>query len=129
MLLGFKKQFREYVKEGSKRHTIRANRKRPFRVGEICHCYTGLRTKNSELLGRWRCVKVASIRISPGSDPMRVWINDEELSHSEIVLLAFADGFRTETPARSMREFWIHNHGCADFFGVIIHWNYKEHVE
>ncbi len=48
-------RFAHAVLDGSKTHTIRAKRKAPPRVGEILHCYTGLRTKKVKLLGRFQC--------------------------------------------------------------------------
>ena len=63
MLLGFKRRFEPFVSEGSKTHTIRAARKNPPRVGQMCDCYVDSRQKTMRLLGRWVCTKVESILI------------------------------------------------------------------
>lgn len=65
MLLGFKKEFALGVQTGAKQTTIRAARKKPPKIGEICHCYTHLRTKDCRLLGRWTCVDVSLLKIFP----------------------------------------------------------------
>jgi len=48
-LLNFKMQFRPKIESGEKRHTIRATRSRPWKVGEKLHLYTGLRQKGAKL--------------------------------------------------------------------------------
>ena len=64
MTLGFKDPFVPFVRNGSKTHTIRAyGHRRPFRVGDTCHCYAKVRTKKQELIGAWPCVKVEHIEI------------------------------------------------------------------
>ena len=139
MLLGFKTQFAGYVEEGSKTHTIRARRKTRPKIGEICHCYTGLRTKQARLLGRWRCVKVERIMIyERGDKTFGVEIEGVELSTDEKNALAWRDGFRTELRAGAfavMMRFWMKTHGNAEgpesfvFEGDLIHWNYAERCD
>jgi hypothetical protein len=79
MLLSFEKRFVPHVEDGSKTHTIRAERKRAPKVGETCHCYTGLRHKSARLLGRWPCVKVERITVTPHE----LRIDGEVLSRDE----------------------------------------------
>ena len=43
-LLGYKKQFAPFVKDGSKTHTIRKRRKHPPKPGSMLYHYEGLRT-------------------------------------------------------------------------------------
>lgn len=140
MLIGFQAKFKTYVKDGSKHHTIRAWRKRgDFRAGEVCHCYTGLRTKKRQLLGRWRCVKVDPIQIKFTYSSIIISIDEIYLSDSEAAQLAWRDGFRPEgsterTPGKAlalMRQFWIEKHKLtlpAMFHGAIIHWDYNQPV-
>lgn len=152
MLLGFKKQFVPYILDGSKTHTIRAPRKNVLsrakhgspRVGETCHCYTGLRQRGpiiqklasgtvvrqkipGTLLGRWRCVKVETIEIVVLPDiflaqagPV-IRIAGEVLSDDEADALAYRDGFRTGGFAEMM-AFW---EGRLPFVGNIIHWKFE----
>jgi hypothetical protein len=65
VILNFQQRFVKKIRSKEKRHTIRARRKIRPRAGEICHCYTGLRTKKAKLLGRWLCVKASHV---PGSN-------------------------------------------------------------
>jgi hypothetical protein len=139
MLLGFKTRFAAFVQEGSKRHTVRALLKRERKAGEVCHCYTGLRTKNCRLLGRWRCVKVEPLTITVSGLHMSIAIAGEILSDGEASAFAWRDGFRPPGSSQSqpgqslelMRDFWTREHGPAarHFFGEIIHWNFDERVE
>lgn len=128
MLLGFKKRFVPFIEEGSKTHTIRAKLKRGTRrAGQTCHCYTGLRQKGARLLGRWKCVKVESIRIIEVVD-VRVFVNDIELTDDEKNALAWRDGFRTMGPSYAFQEmcdYWLKLHptpGPLAFEGDLIHW-------
>lgn len=147
MLLGFKKRFKSMVKDGTKRHTIRDKRKIPGKVGQLCHCYTGLRQKGAELLGRWPCTRIEDIRIealfSTGSKSqktrllamhVRIWINGEPLSQTETTQLCWQDGFRSTTIENAWREFadfWIREHRknlgedlTLRFHGDLVHWDY-----
>lgn len=138
MLLGFRPRFVPFVLEGSKTHTIRAERKRQPRAGEVCHCYTGLRTKKARLLGRWRCVKVETIQIyERGDGTFGVIITSRgdyhELGIAEKNALAWQDGFRDSGRRgafASMMRYWVSTHGDRhgplDFTGDLIHWNYNE---
>lgn len=147
MLLGFgfKKRFVPHIVDGSKTHTIRDKPKRyPRRVGEICHCYTGLRQRGpiiqklasgqvvrqkikATLLGRWKCVKVETIEIEilpavflDQAGPV-IRIAGEALSPDEADALAYRDGFRTGGFAEMM-AFW---EGRLPFEGNIIHWKFE----
>jgi hypothetical protein len=137
MLLGFKRQFVPYIREGSKRHTIRDRRSRRPKAGEICHNYCGLRQKGAELLGRWPCVKVQEIRVAlrySHPSPLVVEIDGVQLSPDEVEALFFADGFRSRSghsfPATSeAAAFWKGKLAKADFVGDLIHWDFANPVE
>jgi len=135
MLLNFQPRFAAMILAGTKRHTIRAKRKIRPRVGEICHCYTGLRQrgpiiqklasgqvirqKMSRLLGRWPCVKVQDIMIDthPISGHGMVLLDFQELDLDERERLAISDGFECFA---DMLAFWK---GRLPFVGDMIHWN------
>ncbi len=138
MLLGFKPQFVDYVREGSKRHTVRAMRARPFKVGDICDCYGDVRQKTMYLIGRWPCAKVQEIRIGMVLDGMTyrldISVDGETLSKDEAVAFAWADGFRDGTRGTAldrMGDFWFKEHRLMDalneppFFGQLIHWDWS----
>lgn len=122
MLLNFMPRFVPFILEGSKTHTIRATRAIRPKVGETCHCYTGLRRKGARLLGRWPCVKVEPIEIEmlpavflDQAGPV-VRINGEALTGDECEALARRDGFSSFT---EMMKFWD---GRLPFRGHVIHW-------
>lgn len=122
-LYNFQPRFVLPIRSGTKRHTIRATRKYPDRVGDILHLYTGLRTKRTELLGRFPCVRVEDIEILSGCNcvdqcpfPARVKVNGQELNGDEREKLARLDGFKNFA---EMAAFWK---GRVPFSGQIIHW-------
>ncbi len=123
-LYNFKPQFVSLILAGKKTHTIRAPRKGSQDVpGNTMHLYTGLRTKNAKLLGRFPCIKVESIQISkpPMPDsPGLVWIDGSPLSEDEVEQLAKRDGFRD---FEHMMEFWK---GRLPFSGFIFHWKFDK---
>lgn len=123
MLLNFQKRFTARIESGDKTHTIRAKRKRAPKVGDICHCYTGLRQKGARLLGRWRCVKVEEITIFRRSRYVfEIRIDSAMLSGDEREALAIRDGFES---FGDMMRFW---EGRLPFFGDIIHWDFRQPV-
>lgn len=144
MLLGFKRQFAAFVEDGSKTHTIRAMRKNPPRVGEVCHCYTDVRQKSMRLLGRWPCVKVEPVTLDFQrcgiAYVLRITVADRTLSMEEAIALAWRDGFRSTErlnaarPGKfagldAMARFFISTGRLTDaldsvpWHGQLIHWD------
>jgi hypothetical protein len=137
-LYNFKPQFVPFILDGSKTHTIRAERKHVDVPGNIMHLYTGLRRrgpiiqklasgevvrqKMARLLGRFPCVKVERIvidvhRTHPGGNwKPQIWIDGTRLSPDEREQLARRDGFQSFT---EMMKFWD---GRLPFQGHIMHW-------
>lgn len=126
--LNFQPQFVPFVEEESKLHSIRAKRKRPWKVGDKLYLYTGLRHKGARLIRKATCVKVEEIRMEwhefvirrpqgfiPGRR-LRVWIDGEELRDDERQALAKRDGFE------DWRAFVIHWFPRVPFVGDVIHW-------
>lgn len=124
-LYNFKERFAPFILDGRKRHTIRATRKVPDKVGNIAHCYTGLRTKSTRFLGKWPIIKIEAIEILPECLDVKcpshvtVIIAGQELSPDEREKLARLDGFED---FKEMREFWT---GRLPFKGEIIHWQFN----
>lgn len=129
----FKRQFVPFVRNGSKRHTIRGKRRHPDKPGSTFFGYYGMRTKHCEKL-----IKAPVIRLEDiGIYRAQVWINGEELSLSEKDSLAWRDGFRHQNLPGSlectgaggcfdlMLQFWVAEHGDIDFHGDVIHWDYE----
>lgn len=89
--LNFQKQFVQLVESGAKRQTIRANRQRPFRQGDVLYLYTGMRTTVCRKLGTVTATRVRPIAISRAG----VVMEGDALSIEAAVALAQADGFAT----------------------------------
>jgi hypothetical protein len=124
----FQLRFVERILNGTKRHTIRATRKRRTKVGETLYLFTGMRTKKCKRLLEVVCTKVGDIDIflCPlvfGGYGAGVVIDGEALDESERERLAWADGFAS---FKAMLDFW---EGKLPFHGEIIHWNTREALE
>ena len=140
MLLGFRTRFHEFIKNGTKQHTIRRVKRCPPKVGETCHCYGDVRQKTMFLLGRWRCIAIDSIRIerNPNDAPiaLKVHINGELLDADETIILFYRDGFRDpgRCPVLQARDFWDagrprrSSKPAFPFEGQIIHWDFEHPV-
>lgn len=127
----FKAQFVPFVKNGTKRHTIRARRRHPDRPGSTFYGFHGMRTQHCEKLIEAPVLRLEDIKIYRA----QIWIEGEELGASEKDLLAWRDGFRyPEQPLypkacfELMLRFWVKEHGDIDFAGDIIHWDYERRV-
>jgi hypothetical protein len=104
------------ILSGRKRHTIRAKRKRPTKVGEMLYLYTGLRTKYTQHLLDSPCTKNEDIRIEGDESCPTVIVEGEELNADERERLAYLDGFESFA---EMAAFW---NGRLPFHGDITHW-------
>lgn len=121
----FQPRFIEPIRASAKRQTIRADRKRHARPGETLQLYTGMRTRQCELIGRSVCAAVRRIRITFADAHIEidgrtvVTYSQVELRHA----FAQADGFQNWW---DFRCFWRDHHpeiGALDAFeGVLIEW-------
>lgn len=116
-LLNFKKQFVPAIRSGRKRHTIRADRKIPVKVGDKLYLYCGARTKGcfKVLPAPVICSRVETIKIHAETSSM-VTIDNVPLDYTEREALAYADGF---SDWDEMLQFW---EGRLPFKWQIIHW-------
>ncbi|RVD44927.1 hypothetical protein EN742_00860 [Mesorhizobium sp. M4A.F.Ca.ET.020.02.1.1] len=116
----FKSHFAPPILAGTKRQTIRADRKRHARAGEQLQLYTGMRTKQCKLIGRATCIGVDLVMLN-FADHGVVRINGIVLfSDAAMQRFAHSDGF---TSWADMRAFWRDNHpGVEVFDGVLIRW-------
>ncbi|TIN05572.1 hypothetical protein [Mesorhizobium sp.] len=119
----FKQRFVAPIHAGTKRQTIRADRKRHARPGEMLQLYRGMRTKHCELIGRSQCIDVVKITI----------LFDDADPEAEGIILpgfgfpggglegfAIADGFASWV---DLKQFWRENHpGVDEFQGNLIMW-------
>lgn len=115
----FKRRFAEPILSGTKRQTIRADRRRHARPGEELQLYTGMRTRQCKLVGRSTCLSVEPVMLN-FADYGVVKIGDRVLfSDARMQEFARSDGFASWS---DMRDFWRENHGDDKFEGVIIRW-------
>lgn len=63
MILSFKQQFREKILKGSKIHSIRPDKSKRWKPGNIIHFATGARTKKYECFLIGECVSVQDIEL------------------------------------------------------------------
>ena len=128
--LSFKGQFEEPIKAGTKRQTIRAERKRPPRVGERLQLYCGMRTRHCrKIVPDPLCTEVCVVLIvvDPDHQELIAEINfgDFKLNANEIERFAVADGFTASagcSARRAMGNFWMRHHGPGEFMGLLIRW-------
>lgn len=125
--LSFQKQFRAPILAGTKRHTIRGERKVPIRPGQALQLYTGMRTRFCAKIGDAVCKSVRSIMIVlPDSElGAKVVIHDGAGGLTTIFPLgldefAVSDGFGNWL---EMASFWAKHHPRVNVFeGFIIRW-------
>jgi uncharacterized protein YqfB (UPF0267 family) len=117
----FKQQFAAPILAGTKRQTIRADRKRHARPGEELQLYTGMRTRQCALIARVTCASVTPIRIRFPPDSM-IEFDDQTLRPGAgIDAFARLDGF---PDWHAMKQFWWANHPTSlrVFTGMLIRW-------
>ncbi|MBC8551497.1 MAG: hypothetical protein H8D23_17770 [Candidatus Brocadiales bacterium] len=117
MILSFKNQFVPKINIGSKIHTIRADAKDRWKIGNKIHFAIGVRTKNYRNFKMGTCLNIQKIEFKyvMHDDKIPVVLVDGVvLTTPEVNLLARNDGFD------SIEDFyeWFH----CDFVGKIIHW-------
>ncbi len=100
MLLGFKKRFAEPIKIGTKVFTMRGDRKVKPKIGETLYMYSGLRTKNTELISNKEKlisrqeVRLMIIYYSKGISRLDIHVDGRELKSKEIDEFVKFDGFK-----------------------------------
>lgn len=128
----FKSQFATPIEERRKRQTIRADRKRHARPGESLQLFVGMRTKHCrKIIPDPVCTAVQTCLIMLDKWAiLGIQIDGVELFGSQVKAFARDDGFED---VDAMHKFWIDNHGCRNFNGVIIRWadqpKEKDHAE
>ena len=108
-------RFVDKVEGGTKRCTIRRHRKRPVKVGEPLHLYTGMRTKACRKLRQEICRSTTPLIIEKN----RVVLKGKELAARQIRKLAHDDGYE------NLADFWTFFVGRKrkdPFEGNLIKW-------
>jgi hypothetical protein len=117
--LGFRKQFATAVKGGSKRQTVRRerrDRKRP-QIDDRVTLWSGLRTKQCEHLGAGivtGCFGV-KIRFEDGA----LLFDGEKVTGLRAETFAHQDGFES---FKAMESWFHETHGPRDFHGFCVQW-------
>lgn len=115
----FKSRFAPPILAGTKRQTIRADRKRHARTGEQLQLYTGMRTKQCKLIGRAPCLSVWPVTLILREVHSVVLEGFREI-YGDLDTFARADGFKDWG---ELAGFWADNHpGVEIFDGVLIRW-------
>jgi hypothetical protein len=115
--LNFKLRFVSRVAAGSKPHTIRAWRRRPFKVGDKLAFFTGMRTKQCRRIrANARCRAARTIKVDTGR--RRVILEGRQLTPREVKTLAEKDGF---TRTDEFWDFFEKTHGRV-LRGQLIEW-------
>jgi hypothetical protein len=125
----FKKRFGPPILAGIKAQTIRADRKRHARPGELVHLFTGMRTRQCRRLGETPCLSVEPIRIElPRARRVpEVLIFDAggALAQHYLTARALQNFARADCFADfdELHAFWRAEHPGVDTFrGVLIRW-------
>lgn len=118
----FAPRFRAPILAGTKLQTIRADRKRHARSGEVLQLYTGMRTRHCRLIGTATCasVTVVTLNLAEGIVVMPRRRITPRSTGFALERFAQSDGFATWA---EMVAFWAVVHPNVDVFsGVLIWW-------
>ena len=122
----FQKEFIQPIRTGIKTHTIRSDRKRHARPGEIVQLYYAMRTKHCALIGTGTCFYVTPVQLVFRENRVILGEAVFEGLH-KLDTFAHSDGFAGWP---EMREFWREKHGTGPFSGVLIKWiEYKDAID
>lgn len=128
--LSFKKQFCPLVESGEKTHSLRAKRKRAWKVGDYLPLYYAMRAKQCRLLGKMTVTGVQDVsihlRLEKEGEPFGfdIIIDGELLSADESESFARRDGF---PGLAEMRLFWVVENKMQPgsvWLGDLIHWKF-----
>ena len=118
----FQKRFAPKIVDGSKRQTIRGQRNRHARPGEMLQLFTGMRTVHCQkIIPDVRCLGADPIRIEfdPQGNIAAIEVCGAEVD--DLDTFAVADGFEASF---DMAGFWVMQHGLMRTFrGVLITWD------
>lgn len=124
----FKQRFVEAIRGGTKRQTIRADRRRHARPGEEVQLYCGMRTRGCFLIARARCIETLPIELSFVSRCIVIGTRATIVGRQNRDAFARADGFDTWD---DMMAFWRqeHPHVGPSFCGVLVSWRPESQKE
>jgi hypothetical protein len=122
--LSFKSRFVDAVVAGTKPHSFRAMRKRPFKVGDIISHFTGPRMKPRRIRANTVCVAAPVMTIDPRARTVHLEAGSTlyksgNLSVPQLRRLAERDGF---DGIDSFFRFFLEKHGGL-VTGQLVEWN------
>lgn len=121
----FQRRFAPPISTLVKRQTIRADRRRHARPGEMLQLFTGMRTRHcAKIIADPRCLSVEPIvlRMDDASCIVEGEIGGTPIK--DLDALAILDGFESLS---DMSGFWVMSHGKIEVFrGVLIMWQPQE---
>ena len=124
--LNFMERFAGLVERGEKLTTIRKVRKRPIKISDTVHLYTGQRTKACRKLGVGRCMQVRAILIKPLFNPPdtvpMIFLDGRPLPAWRLPAFTTADGF---DHFDDFTAFFTKQYGLP-FEGVLIEWELED---
>jgi len=115
----FQGRFVAPIQANTKRQTIRGQRRRHVRPGEIIQLFYGLRTKYCTRIGDAMCTSIAPVMLH--LDHAKILAGDRQYTgNADLDEFARSDGFR-DWP--DMLAFWREHHpGVEIFNGFLIQW-------
>lgn len=124
MLLGFKKKFAPKIETGVKIHTVRNFRKVTPKINETLYMYTGLRTKNCELISnkeKLKLIQKVSIfyHLPDSGFGLKIYVDQRLLSKEENLEFAINDGFED---IEDFIKWWLTGYDSVQFIGELFHW-------
>jgi hypothetical protein len=111
----FQKRWAWKVERRLKRQTIRAKRRMRPRVGQVAHCFAGMRTRRCRRLGSWRIRRVLDIRVWAGGVILEGGVS---IPRRQLDAFARRDGFAFW---EDMLVWFEDTHGLP-FRGDLIRW-------
>jgi len=121
---GFQRRFAPKVRDGSKRHTIRKQRKRPTRPGDLLWLYVDRRMRTQELIMFTDCVAVRPMKRMASGEWYFVdkILGDLPLDRGDLEQLAKGDGFEDR---HDMEKWFDRTHGRKPLPDLeLISWRY-----
>lgn len=85
--INFMEKFVVPIQLGEKKHTIRVERKSPFKTGDTLFLYTGQRTSHCERIAVFPCRKVRPIQIYVGPEYYQggiIFLNDRWIPNPDV---------------------------------------------
>lgn len=122
IVLTFQPRFSALVETGAKRHTIRGERKRPIRPGDLLSLrqWTGRPYMSPQRVLRppMPCLSVTPIRVSWSNTGRPILLDADILTPEQAAWLAHDDGFKSTA---DLVDWFERTHGLP-FHGVLIRW-------